>query len=169
MTCINLTYIDVQLGNKTLISHSLSSKSFPIHTINFQCLLSDVCPDFHFDFTPFLPNAERFLNSNTPFFSSQLFALLSLNRFRLCFVFPASVQQAFEDLAKSFVRNWLRSISVCLLSTWTTDSLFACNRRLLTCFFQVSFFFADWINRTHKISQLHNKFGSPYETHLHFC
>ena len=98
---------DVQLGNKTLFSLSLSSKSFPIYTINFQCLFSDFCPDFPFDFTPFLPNAESFLNSHTPLFSSQLFALISLNRFRLCFVFPASVQLAFSKRLKT----WLSLLS----------------------------------------------------------
>ena len=96
------------------------------------------------------------------------FPLIRIHIFLSCLCWE-SVQQAFVDLAKSLIGDWLLYRSVCLFSTWTTDSIFVCNRRLLTCFFQVSFFFADWINRTHKISQLHNKFGSPYETHLHFC
>jgi hypothetical protein len=134
---------DIQPRNKASQTLSLFSKPLPHFDCQFSMFVSELLSRLSFRFHPFLPNAESFPNSHASLFSSQLFSLLSLIRFRLCFVFAVSVQQAFEDLAKSFVGDWLLSHSVCLFSIQFADSPFVRNRRSLTCFFQVSFFFAD--------------------------
>ena len=93
-------------------------------------------PDFLFA-SLFLPNDASLPNSQalSLFLRSTLcFAFLNQNSFWVLFLLW-SFSKRLKDLAKSFVINWLRSISVCLFTIQFADSPF-CSQQTVTHLFR---------------------------------